>query len=375
MRIPYGTMYTNLSTARHALRLGIFAALLTIGSPRFLLAQDPPPTKLPGMISSATPLPGARIMIGVVRDTAGMPIPGAEVIIPGLSKRLVANGDGIFRFDDVPKGKHTMRARKLGYAPQIREFTVDTAGGIAEFELLPLARALPAVVSTSELPGISGIVGDTAFESVAGVVVRALGGGLHTTSDSSGRFYLPAKGGSHLVRFTKPGFVDKLVSVTYPADSGRRMLVWLQPMTRNLGMREFHNFDDLQQRIAETKPMNRRVFTHEQLEKFGSEWVYDAVQSAASLFNSREPYSRDCMVIVNGGPSITNLAHLTVDEVESVEIYGNGSDIRRGTPGTVTIATRGRPMATRQLSISNTNRAVIENGTRACPSAVYVWLR
>ena len=367
-------MYTILSTARHALRLAIPATLLTIGSPRVLLAQDPP-TRLPAIISTATPLPGARIMLGIVRDTAGFPIPGAEVIIPGLAKRLVANGDGVFRFDDVPKGRHTMRARKLGYAPQVREFTVDTAGGIAEFELLPLARALPPVVSSSDRPGISGIVGDTAFESIADVVVRAVGGGLHTISDSSGRFYIPAGGGSHLVRFTKPGYVDKLVSVTFPSDSGRRIMVWMQPLTRDIPLREFHNFDDLGERVSQTKPQNRLIYTHDQLEKFGSEWVYDAVQSAASRFNSREQYSRDCMVIVNGGPSITNLSHLTVDEVESVEIYGAGSDIRRGTPGTVTLGARGRPTPRGQPSMSNANRAVIENGTRACPPAVYVWLR
>jgi len=368
-------MYTKLSTVRHALRLGTLAPLLTIGLPQLLSAQDPPPARLPGMISTATPLPGPKIMIGVVRDTAGLPIPGAEVIIPGLARRLIANGDGIFRFDDVPRGKHTMRARKLGYAPQIREFLVDSAGGIAEFELMPLAHALPAVVSGSERPGISGIVGDTAFESVADVFVRAVGDGLHATSDSSGRFYIPAKGGSHMVRFSKPGYLDKLVSVTYPADSGRRILVWMQPMTRDIPMREVHNFDDLQERVSQTKPQNRLVYTHEQLEKFGSEWVYDAVQSAASRFNSREAYSRDCMVIVNGGPSIANLSHLTVDEVETVEIYGHGSDIRRGTPGTVSLGKKGVPVAQAQPSISNTNRAVIENGTRVCPSAVYVWLR
>lgn len=368
-------MYTNLSTLRHALRLGIPALLLTIGSSRLAIAQDPPPTRLPGMTVTATPMPGPKIMVGVVRDTAGFPVPGAEVIIPGLARRLIANGEGIFRFDSVPKGKHTMRARKLGYAPQIREFTVDSAGGLAEFELMPLARALPAMVSASERPGITGVVGDTAYEVIPGVTVTALGGGLHTESDSSGKFYIPAKGGSHMVRFTKPGYADKLVTVTYPADSGRRISVWMSPKTIGTPIREVHNFDDLSERIAWTKPQNRLVYTHEQLVNFGSEWVYDAVQSAASRFNSREPYSRDCMVMVNGGPAIANLSHLTVDEVETVEIYGSGSDVARGTPRTRTLAGRGRAIASPQPAMSNTNRASIENGPRVCPSAVYVWLR
>jgi hypothetical protein len=368
-------MYTNLSTSRRALQLSIAALLLTIGTPRFAIGQDPPPpTRLPGMTVTATPMPGPKIMVGIVRDTSGFPIPGAEVIIPGLERRLIANDDGVFRFDGVPKGKHTMRARKMGYAPQIREFVVDSTGGIAEFELMPLARALPAMVSSSERPGITGVVGDTAYDPIPEVIVRDLGGGLHAASDSNGSFYVAAKGGSHMVRFTKPGYIDKLVSVTYPADSGRRISVWMQPKTAETPVREFHNFDDLAERVAWTKPQNRLIYTHEQLVKLGSEWVYDAVQSAASRFNAREPYSRDCMVVVNGGPAIANLSHLTVDEIETVEIYGGGSSVTRGTPRTTTLGKRGRAAATVQPAMSNRDRATIENGTRNCPM-VYVWLR
>jgi hypothetical protein len=369
-------MYTKVSTARHALRLGISALLLTFGSPRIALGQDPP-TKLPGMVVTATPMPGAKIMAGVVRDTAGFPIPGAEVLIPGFERRLIANAEGSFRFDGVPKGKHVMRARKIGYAPQVREFVVGDEGGIAEFELLPVAKALPAMVTSAERPGISGIVGDTSYASIPLAAVRLLGNGKQTLTDSSGAFYLPAEPGKHVVSIKKPGFMDKIVSVTVPKDSGRRIMAWLQPRIAPVPVREAHNIDDMQTRLAWVKPSDRLYYTHEDLERFGSEWIYDAVQSAWSrdiVPPKREQYSRDCMVVVNGGPAITNLAHLTVDEVETVEIYVNGSS-GRGTPGTKQLGFRGKTNSSAPASYSNLDRYYNENGARVCPRAVYVWLR
>lgn len=325
------------------------------------------------MVVTATPMPGPKIMVGVVRDTAGNRIPGAEIIIPGYARKLYSNAEGIFRFEDVPRGKHKMRARKIGYAPQIREFKLGDEGGVAEFELVPMPRALPAIVSSADRLGISGVVGDTAFQAVPEASVRLLGNGKEASTDSLSGFYLPAEPGKYMVRITKRGFIDKLVSVTVPTDSGRRITAWLQPRTLPIPVREAHNIDDLQTRIAWTKPSDHLYYTHEDLVKFGSEWVYDAVASAWSRFPMREQYSRDCMVVVNGGPSIANLAYLTVDEVESVEIYGNGSP-GRGTPETVGLGYRGELVHTSPVARSNRDRAAFENRTRTCPT-VYVWLR
>jgi hypothetical protein len=361
-----------MSTSRW---LGLWASILTFGLPRLAQAQDPP-TRLPGMISTATPLPGPKIMIGVVRDTAGNVIPGAEIIIPGYARKLYSDGEGTFRFDDVPRGKHKMRARKIGYAPQIREFTLGDEGGIAEFELLPIARALPTMVTSVDRLGISGVVGDTAFEGIPAAAVRLMANGKEASTDSLGSFYIPAEPGKYMLRISKPGFMDKVVSVTVPRDSGRRITAWLQPRIR-MPVREAHNIDDLQSRLAWTKPSDALYFTHDDLVKLGIEWVYDAVQMAWSRDirpPRKEKYSRDCMVVVNGGPSIADLSFLTADEVESVEVYVNGA-AARGTPGTVSLGPRGRSVAKASDTYSNLDRYAIENGARICPRAVYVWLR
>jgi len=378
-------MYTILSTARHALRLATPALLLTIGSSRVLMAQDPPPlTRIRGVTVTATPLPaGPNIMVGVVRDTAGFPIPGAEVIIPDLKLLLISNGEGLFRFEGVRKGKHTMRARKIGYAPQIREFALDSAGGVAEFELVPVTRSLVPLVVWSERPGISGVVADSAFQPIAGAFVRLLGEGQHAETDSAGRYYFPAKGGTHSLSISKPGYDPKLVSVSYPADSGRRVTTWLNDVTHTPDVFERQAFDSLRFRLAWVKPQNGKIFSHQQLEDVGSPWIYDAVQTTGSKFNYRELYDRDCMAIVNGGRGIANLSHLTVDEVESIEIYQTRSSPtaptgRRGTtlaaPSMMTGKQGTIAMPGSAASSPMTARAAMANGVRNCPT-IYVWLR
>jgi hypothetical protein len=373
-------MYTKLSTARHALQLGTSALLLTIGSSR-LLAQDPPPlTKLRAVTVTAPPLPGPNIMLGIVRDTAGIPIPGAEVIIPGLQKRLVTNAEGVVRFESIRKGKHTMRARKVGFAPQIREFQLDSAGGVAEFVLAPMIAVLQPMVVASERPGISGVVGDTAFEPIAGAFVRLMGEGDHVETDSAGRFYFPAKGGTHTLAISKVGYDPKLVSVNYPADSGRKVTVWLNDVTHLQTVLERQALDSLRMRLAWATPQKRMLWTHAQLEEFGSDFVFDAVNAASARNNVLGGYDRDCMVIVNGGPGIVNLSHLTVDEIETVEVYSTPSTpaypVGRGRKLPLSIQNPGRAGKTISTPALTpmTARAAIENGSRICPT-VYVWLR
>lgn len=329
-------------------------------------AQDP--VRLPTVVVTAPAMPGPRILTGVVRDTGGIEIDGVEIIIPGLRRHVYSNADGIFRFDDIPKGKHTIRARKFGYAPQIREFVVDTAGGLAEFELLPIPRALPPMVTSAERGGLSGVVGDTAFQTLPGAFVRLLGGsGMHTETDSLGTFFMPVEAGTYMVSISKPGFTDRVVGVTIPRDSGRRIQAWLQPQVGKIPVREFHNIDDLRFRLAWRSKTQSTLYTRADFERLEFRTVYDAVNSTHAK-NLSTQYSYDCNAMVNGGPATTSIAWLSLDEVETLEIYPAGHQIR-------TTVARDRPNSqSRPSSLSNTNRANIQNSTRICPT-IYVWLR
>jgi len=363
-------------SARFVLLIG----LLAVGRP--LHAQDP--ARLPAVVVNAAPdLPGPRKLVGVVRDTTGVPIDSVEVSIPSLQRRSFTKLDGSFLFGDIKPGKYQVRARKIGYAAQTREFVVADSGGTGAFALLPLPYVLRPVITSAGRGGLSGVVGDTAFNALVGANVRLLGKSASTKTDSLGQFYLPLQAGSYLVRVTQPGFVDRLVSVIVPKDSGQRIRVTLAPPTRPLTIREFHNFDDLNSRLNWRSRANTRVYTRAELLQMKIEWVYDAVMIGYHEIHSGPPGSldKDCAAIVNGGPAYTEIGKLTVDDIETVEVYGgsttqsmpvsNGRRPPKPVPG--------QPIPRAQLTfnpvpLSNTEQASWANFTKTC-TTVYVWLR
>jgi hypothetical protein len=357
------------------------AALLVMVS---LSARAQDPVTLPGVsVLARVEKPGPRMVTGIVVDTAGNVIPGAEVTIPGLAMRMFTKADGTFRFVNVRPGKHSMRARKLGFAPQVREFKIDSTGGIAPFQLLPIVTPLPAMVTSASKRGLSGYVGDVNMESVPGANVRLLGSALNATTDAEGSFFIPAEPGRYMVAISKDSFTTKLVSVSVPADSGRHINAWLMPGGK-VEKEHFWNVEDLRERLAWVKPADRVLFTSEDLARLKIEWVYDAVATTGPRYKFNEPFSRDCMVVVNGGPEIASLADLTIDDVESVEVYaklkGDSSSAvaaaapQSKVPKPAILANAPKVEGGKFVWIDNSRRAAMENSTRICPG-VYVWLR
>ena len=369
-------MYTIPRTVRTIVGRAASAVALLMTVNLSARAQDP--VRLPGVsVIGTADKPGPRTITGIVVDTAGNVIAGAEVTIPGLERRLFSRADGTFRFDDVRPGTHSMRARKLGFAPQIRELEVDSAGGVAQFQLLPLVTALPAMVSSANKRGLSGSVADMNLKAISQASVRLLGAGLETQTDADGNFFLPAKPGRYMVSIEREGFRTKLAGVTVPNDSGRHMFAWLMPSMGPLPRDQFWIVDDLRERQAWVLPKDRVLYTREDLARMNIEWIYDAVAMNWSKFPRKEgAYSRDCRVVVNGGPDIASLATLTIDDVETVEIYNS---FGRGSATVTAAASRGRGRSVRGGTFLTTGAkltrdAVNENRTRVCP-AVYVWLR
>ncbi len=244
--------------------------------------------------------------------------------------------------------------------------------------LLPVPRALLPVVSSASRGGLSGVVGDTSFNALADAEVRIVGHGEATRTDSLGGFFMPLKAGSYLVRVGRPGYDNRLVSVIIPPDSGRKITVFLPP-AQPVPVREAHNLEDLEQRLAWRTQRTSRVYTRAELMEQGIEWVNDAVSMAYGSLCVQSGQSctsdRDCMAVVNGGPATVRLGALTVDDVETIEIYYR----RQPLPSAAPSRGRGgqRPPVRAQsptVPMSNTNRADIQNGARNCLTA-YVWTR
>jgi hypothetical protein len=334
------------------------APLIAIGAAR---AQDP--VALPAVISRAAP--GPKLMVGVVRDTASVTIDGVEVLIPALRRRTHSRTDGVFRFDSLPNGTYEVHARRLGYAPQVRTIVVDSIGGTGDFELVPIDHVLPAVVSTVGRGGLSGVVGDTSFAGLRGVTVHIAGAGLTTETDVSGAFYVFVKPGRYNVSFVKEGFRQRVASVVIPSDSGRHITEFLTPVG-DVPVKEAWNIVDLNERMATVSNRTKNGFyTRDELEKAGIEWVFDAVQMTSSRLGFRSAISDKCHAVLNGGPSIAVLNTITVDQIESVEVYGQQA------------APKGRSRDMRTLPfgpMANSFRAQSADQGLICP-VVYVWMR
>ena len=335
-------------------------------------AQDP--VTLPEVkITARLEKPGPRLLVGSVVDTSGNPIAGAEVIVPGLVRRIFTQADGTFRLDSIRNGEHTMRARKIGYAPQVRKVKVDSAGGVIAFALLPVVQTLPSMVTSATRRGISGYVADIEMKSVEGAAVIVLGAGLSTQTDVTGRFFLPAQTGRYVVSIAKDSFTTKLVSVTVPPDSGRHVNAWLMhgPPPDD---EHFWNIPDLRERQAWVKPDQKVLYTREDLARLKIVWAWEAVMRAWPRFGFNEIIDRDCMVVADGGPEIVNLAFLTIDDIESIEIYKGYPPPMMTTHATKSRSKYSKVKGPEFVWKNPSRRAIIENGSRVCPG-IYVWLR
>lgn len=279
--------------------IGLVGAL--VAAAHDVRAQDP--VRLPEVKVTAE---GTRIVRGMVMDTSGMPIGGADVTIPTLRRRTTSRADGFFQFDSVPKGKYDVRARKIGYGPQVKQMKLDSISvRLDDFELVPVTTLLAAMVTGVESLGLSGVVADTGFRGLPRAMVKVMGEGLVTSTDSLGRFYVPLmKPGNYMVLFGKDSFADRFVGVTMPVDSGRRITVSLGP-ERPRSHSEASIIPDFTDRIAWSAPGSHLLWTREYLIKMGFTWAQEATAAASRHFGMTDDPDEDCFASVNGGPAIT----------------------------------------------------------------------
>jgi len=85
---------------------------------------------------------GATIT-GVVRDSASVPVPGADVIARPGGRRARSDSAGRFVLSGLDGGKYTVVARKLGYAPASWDVELSKSGHI-EIQLV-FERRLPTL--------------------------------------------------------------------------------------------------------------------------------------------------------------------------------------------------------------------------------------
>jgi hypothetical protein len=302
----------------------------------------------------APPKPaGPKTLVGIVTDTLGNPVDSVELVISSLKRQAMSKSDGTFRFDDIKPGAYQVLARRLGFYPQVQSTTVDDKGGVVSFSILQGIRALPPVVTSVVRGGLSGVIGDTAYNIVGEAEVSVIASDHRTLSDSLGRFYLDLKPGKYMVNVSRPGYRTRLVSVTIPNDSGRRMTVWLTPTNRGQNARDAMAFDALAARLARRNPVWSNIYTREDINRTGIE---DGVQLAR--LGANKNMDDTCSAIIDGGPRRLPLWAIDAADVEAMETYTTPPPRR-----TITSINRNAPIRTQA------------QGTNTCGATVFVWLR
>jgi hypothetical protein len=99
-----------------------------------------------GVARTAGAQSGTATLTGsVLIDSLRLPIEGAEVLLPRLSKQTRAGRDGRFRIEDIPPGIHELVVRQVGYAPQTMELAFAPKDRIDRTILLRRAQTLDPV--------------------------------------------------------------------------------------------------------------------------------------------------------------------------------------------------------------------------------------
>jgi iron complex outermembrane receptor protein len=107
-----------------------------------------PPAAQPPAGAHAHGHPHAALR-GTVRDSAGRPVAAARVQLVELHREYLTHGDGTFVFADVPPGRYTLEARRLGFRPATRAAAVrDDGADAADLTLVASAAQLSEVVVT-----------------------------------------------------------------------------------------------------------------------------------------------------------------------------------------------------------------------------------
>ena len=182
-----------------------------------------------------------------------------------------------------------------------------------------------------------------------------------------------------MVSIKREGFAERFVSVTIPEDSGRSISVALNPF-RPIPVREAWNSRDFTSRLSWRSPLKSGFYTHDDIVKLNFAWIADLVAygvGATAAGTKTEAPDRDCTVLVDGGPRTANLAMLTVDDVEAVELYPGGIQASGGVPPRPVSRIGGKKGVASTvvgIPLTNTDRAKTLNHNRPCPT-VYVWTR
>jgi hypothetical protein len=307
-----------------------------------------------GQGGPATPMPAPRVIVGLVTDESNRPLEGIAITISKPRRVARTNAKGEFRIDSIEPGKYSITVRRIGFEPAATEIEVKQSGGSARICMAEEATHLAPLTTSVFRGGLSGTISDTTYMLLPGAEVRAQAANAVATTDSAGEFFLDLKKGEYAVVVQKKGYGRQIVSVSIPADSGRKIAVWLG-RADGWDNRMASDLDDMQRRKLLLPGSRYKVLTHEGLSSTSMNLEQSIrVKSVANV-------SDECDVMIGGSGGVTvPLWSLQKEEVEFIEIVLGNPFSKRGTTD---------PKVTAQMSPQ-----VIKQPAN-CQAALIAWLR
>jgi hypothetical protein len=261
---------------------------------------------------------------GFVRDRAGAPIQGAELLFG--NRMVTTNAQGAYLIDSLPPGQVFVAIRFPGYVPIRTSIRVEESRpNEFSFVMSQAPFELPPIVTEFRRKGIYGAVGDTLQHPLAGVRVQVAGvnGGVQFT-DSLGGFAFPgADRGAYVVRITSPGYGERRFSVELNPGEGRQIVAVLAPSRESASRADDRAFESLGKRLA--FGLRRERLMPSELDRYGSLGLCDV----PSLLAHVGRFGATTTLILNGVTLYTAfpIASLCAWRADDVSLVEFGSDI------------------------------------------------
>ena len=194
----------------------------------------------------STSAQGTATLVGVVRDTAGVPIAAAELVLTRgdqVIRTMRTGAQGAFTLDSVSPGLYSAWFRQVGYSTLT--YTWDARAG-ERTEVRPVLRRMlrtldPVIVRAEEeramkrTASVLGQVVDDDRKPVDEATVDVIGAGQSGTTRANGGFlFEPMPLGTHVLRVRKIGYAPSVLTVELLGGEQREVIIRMRRLPANL---------------------------------------------------------------------------------------------------------------------------------------------
>jgi hypothetical protein len=275
---------------------------------------------------------------GHVRSADGLPLAGASVNVDDARSSVQTNAAGNFTVENLPKGIHSVRVKRIGYLPAAIEIVTRGVNDSLTLTLVPSRQELDTVKVQARSNVLAGIVVDGLDRPIPGAQVDILGDKLRGSTDTTGsdgwfRFN-GVRSGPIIVRVVKDGYLGATASIDLSDWRGivihmdqidSTLSTWRQKLLSGFANTEKHVWMETQLRLAQ-RNVQSIIVTREELAPLGDLPLGEAIthaRSAINLLRDMQVSHNVACVLLNGRQLVgqVSLDTYDTDDVEFVELY------------------------------------------------------